>query len=181
MVAAAASVLDSYPDTTEVVILFHCVTQVHRLQFRLIRCHTPQAFTLGNEDKTILSHHAKMSSTETTGSVASPHQQHLTNAVQSHKINDLGQSGKEEIQLLFSHSKRSFFLCLSWKFLTAIMFSRILRVTFTAELVFPGVLDSTLVRAASLDLVNNPMKETLHNGLLVEQLSTTWKKKLCFF
>lgn len=56
MVTVAASVLDSYPDSTEVVTLFQCDRQPLRVQFRLIECRTPKAFTLGKEDKSILTH-----------------------------------------------------------------------------------------------------------------------------
>lgn len=75
MVTVAASVLDSYPDTTEVVTLFQCETQPLMVEFRLIGRRTQQVYTLGKEEKSIQSNYGKKLSTETTGSVASLHQQ----------------------------------------------------------------------------------------------------------
>lgn len=42
MVTVAASVLDSYPDTTEVVTRFQCETQPHKVPFKLTWDHIPQ-------------------------------------------------------------------------------------------------------------------------------------------
>lgn len=53
MVAVAASVLDSYPDTTEVVTLFQCETQPLMVEFRLIGRRAPQVYTLGKEEKKV--------------------------------------------------------------------------------------------------------------------------------
>lgn len=59
MVTVTASVLDTYPDKTEVVTLSQCETQPHRVHFRLMQCRTREASTSGKQDKSILTHHAK--------------------------------------------------------------------------------------------------------------------------